>query len=105
MRKRIFVIGAVAGVLGALSLSSIAVAGSPQSQSLTTTLSPSKQSKQTFGGARLHAIISTTYDNFIGSHSPRQTTFTIDPTHAPDSVSTQGTSETRSGTGPNWAEW
>jgi hypothetical protein len=79
MRKRIFVVGAVAGVLGAMSLSSVALAGSPTSQTLTTTLSPSKQSKKTFGGARLHAIISTTYDNFIGSHSPRQTTFTIDP--------------------------
>jgi hypothetical protein len=79
MRKRSFVIAAVAGVLGAMSLSSVAFGGSPQSQSLLTTVSPAKQSKKTFGGASLHAVISTTYDNFVGSQSPRQTAFTIDP--------------------------
>jgi hypothetical protein len=79
MRKRSFLIAAVAGVLGAMSLSSVAFGGSPQSQSLVTTVSPAKQSKKTFGGAKLHAIISTTYDNFVGSQSPRQTAFTIDP--------------------------
>jgi hypothetical protein len=78
MRKRIYLIGAVAGVLGALSLSSVASA-TPTSQSLTATLSPAKQSKKTFGGASLHAVIDTTFDNFATSQSPRQTVFTIDP--------------------------
>ena len=78
MRKRGFLIGAVAGVLGALSLSSVASAV-PTSQTLQATLSPAKQSKKTFGGASLHNIIDTTFDNFPTSQSPRQTVFTIDP--------------------------
>lgn len=78
MRKRIYLIAAAAGVLGALSLASVASAA-PTSQSLTATLSPAKQSKKTFGGASLHAVIDTTFDNFTTSQSPRQTVFTIDP--------------------------
>jgi hypothetical protein len=77
MRKRTLLIGALAGVLGALSLSSVAPAA-PTSQTLETTLSPAKQSNKTFGGARLHAVISTTFDNFVTSQSPRQTVFTVD---------------------------
>jgi hypothetical protein len=79
MRKRTLLIGAAAGVLGALTLSSVAFAGNPTSQTLSTTVSPAKQSKTTFGGASLHAIIDTVYDNFAGSHSPRTTAFSIDP--------------------------
>jgi hypothetical protein len=79
MRKRTLLIGAAAGVLGALTLSSVAFAGNPTSQTLSTTVSPAKQSKTTFGGASLHAIIDTTYDSFAGSHSPRTTAFSIDP--------------------------
>lgn len=78
MRKRGLLIGLVAGILGALSLSSVAAAA-PISQTLQTTISPAKQSKKTFGGASLHAIISTNFDNFTTSQSPRQTAFTIDP--------------------------
>jgi hypothetical protein len=78
MRKRTLLIAAATAVLGSLSLSSVAFAGSPVSQSLSTTIAPAKQSKKTFGGASLHAIIDTTYDNFTGSHSPKQTAFTID---------------------------
>ena len=77
MSKRSLLIGAVAGVLGALSLGSVATAA-PTSQTLQTTLSPAKQSKRTFGGASLHAVIDTTFDNFTTSLSPRQTIFTID---------------------------
>jgi hypothetical protein len=78
MRKRRFLIGAVAGVLGALSLSSVASAV-PTSQTLQATLSPAKQSKKTFGGVSLHNVIDTNFDNFTTSQSPRQTVFTIDP--------------------------
>jgi len=78
MRKRTLLIAAVAGTLAALNLSSVASAA-PTSQSLSTTLSPAKQSKKNFGGASLHAIIDTTFDNFATSQSPRQTVFTIDP--------------------------
>jgi hypothetical protein len=77
MLKRSLLIGAVAGVLGALSLGSVATAA-PTSQTLETTLSPAKQSTKTFGGASLHAVIDTTFDNFATSQSPRQTIFTID---------------------------
>jgi hypothetical protein len=78
MRKRILLAGAVASVLGALSFSSVASAA-PVSQSLLTVLSPAKQSKKTFGGVRLRAVIDTAFDNFTTSQSPRQTVFTIDP--------------------------
>jgi hypothetical protein len=78
MRKHRLLIGVVAGVIGALSLSSIASAA-PTSQTLQATIAPAKQSKKTFGGASLHAIIGTTFDNFVTSQSPRQTVFTIDP--------------------------
>jgi hypothetical protein len=79
MRKRKFLIGATLGVLGAFVFSGNALAGTPQSQSLQTTLSPKKQSKKTFGGVSLHNIITTNYDNFVGSPPPKETVFTIDP--------------------------
>src|SRR5882757_4277383 len=79
MRKRKYLIGATLGVLGALVVSGTAFAGSPTSQTLQTTLSPTKQSAKTFGGVSLHNIISTNYDSFVVSHSPKTTTFTIDP--------------------------
>jgi hypothetical protein len=79
MRKRKYLIGATLGVFGALFVSGTAFAGSPQSQTLQTTLSPAKQSAKTFGGVSLHNVISTTYSDFVGSHSPKTTTFTIDP--------------------------
>jgi hypothetical protein len=79
MRNRKYLIGALVGVIGALVVSAPAFAGSAQSQSLVTTLSPKKQSKKTYGGVSLHNIISTTYDTFVGSPSPRETDFTIDP--------------------------
>jgi hypothetical protein len=79
MRNRKYLIGALVGVIGALTVSSVAFAGSPTSQTLQTTLSPAKQDKKAFGGVSLHNIIATTYSNFTGSQSPRQTVFTIDP--------------------------
>jgi len=79
MRKRKYLIGATLGVLGALVVSGTAFAGSPTSQTLQTTLAPAKQSAKVFGGVSLHNIISTNYDTFVGSHSPKTTTFTIDP--------------------------
>ncbi|MGA9635830.1 MAG: hypothetical protein WBQ41_11400, partial [Solirubrobacterales bacterium] len=65
-------------MLGALSFSSVA-AGVPISQSLEVKLSPAKQSKATFGGASLHTVISTNFDDFATSESPKQTVFTVDP--------------------------
>jgi hypothetical protein len=79
MRNRKYLIGALVGVIGALTVSSVAFAGSPTSQTLQTTLAPAKQDKKAFGGVSLHNIIGTTYSNFTGSQSPRQTVFTIDP--------------------------
>jgi hypothetical protein len=78
MRTHKFLIGVVATVVGALSLAGVASA-TPTSQTLQATLSPAKQSKKTFGGARLHTVIATTFDDFTTSQSPKQTVFTIDP--------------------------
>src|SRR3954469_15350274 len=78
MRTHKFLIGIVAAVVGALSLTGVASA-TPTSQTLQATLSPAKQSKKTFGGARLHTVIATTFDDFTTSQSPKQTAFTIDP--------------------------
>jgi len=78
MRNRKYLIGALAGVIGALAFSGVASA-TPTSQSLQTTLAPAKQSKKTFGAVTLHNIISTNFDNYLTSQSPQSTTFTIDP--------------------------
>lgn len=78
MRNRKYLIGALVGVIGALTFSSVASAA-PVSQQLQTTLSPKKQSPKVFGGVSLHNIISTNFDNFATSQSPKTTTFTIDP--------------------------
>jgi hypothetical protein len=76
MRNRKYLIGALVGVIGALTFTSVASAV-PTGQTLQTTLAPAKQSKKTYGGVSLHNIISTTFDNFATSQSPRTTTFTI----------------------------
>jgi hypothetical protein len=78
MRNRKYLIGALVGVIGALAFSGTASAV-PTSQTLQTTLSPAKQSPKVFGGVSLHNIISTNFDNFATSQSPKTTTFTIDP--------------------------
>lgn len=74
MRIRKYLIGATLGVLGALTFASVASAG-PVSQSLSTSLSPAKQSKKTFGGVSLHNDIATTFSGF--DSPPRETVFTI----------------------------
>jgi hypothetical protein len=78
MGNRKYLIGIFVGVMGMFALAGTASAV-PTSQTLQTTLSPAKQSKKTFGGVSLHNIISTNYDNFATSQSPKTTTFTIDP--------------------------
>ena len=78
MRKHRYPVSALLGLLGALGVASVAAA-TPISQSLVATISPAKQSNQTFGGASLQTIIGTTFDNFATSQSPRVTAFTIDP--------------------------
>jgi hypothetical protein len=78
MRNRKYLIGAVVGVLGVFAFSGVASA-TPTSQTLQTTLAPAKQSAKTFGGVSLHNIISTNFDNFATSQSPKTTTFSIDP--------------------------
>jgi hypothetical protein len=78
LRKGRYLTGAVLGLLGALCVESEASAV-PVSQSLQATISPAKQPKKAFGGASLHTVISTTFDSFATSESPKQTVFTIDP--------------------------
>ena len=78
MRNRKYLIGALAGVIGALAFSGVASAA-PTGQTLQTTLAPIKQNKKVFGGVSLHNIISTTIDNPPTTQSPKTTVFTIDP--------------------------
>jgi hypothetical protein len=78
MRNRMYLIGALVGVIGALALSGVANAA-VTGQTLQTTLSPIKQDKKIFGGVSLHNIISTTIDNPATTQSPKTTVFTIDP--------------------------
>ena len=78
MRNRKYLIGALVGVLGVFAFASVASAV-PTSQTLQTTLAPAKQNAKVFGGVSLHNIISTNFDNFATSQSPKTTTFTIDP--------------------------
>jgi hypothetical protein len=78
MRNRKYLIGALVGVIGALTITSVASAA-PTGQTLQTTLAPSKLDAKKFSGVSLHNIISTTVDNFATSQSPRQTVFTIPP--------------------------
>ena len=78
MRNRKYLIGALVGVIGALALSGVANAA-VTGQTLSTTLSPAKQSAKTFGGVSLHNIISTTIDNPATTQSPKTTVFTLDP--------------------------
>jgi len=75
-RRKRFLVVALLGVSGAFALTSVASAV-PISQSLFVQVLPAKGDKKVFRGASQHTIISTTYDNFATSASPRQTTFTI----------------------------
>ena len=76
MRNRKYLIGALVGVIGALAFSGTASAV-PTGQTLVEGLAPAKQDKKTYGGVSLHTIISTTFDNYPTSQSPKTTTFTI----------------------------
>jgi hypothetical protein len=79
MRNRKYLIGALLGVIGALTFSSMASANAT-SMGLATTLAPAKQDKKQFGGVTLHNIISTGFDSFTTPHTgPQKTVFTIDP--------------------------
>jgi hypothetical protein len=75
--RKTAVIAVVLGLMAMLALSGIALAAGPTSQSLVTIGTPNKGEKKRFTGISLHTIISTTYDTFVGAHSPKQTVFTI----------------------------
>jgi hypothetical protein len=77
-RRKRCLVAALLGVIGAFTVTSVASAV-PLSQSLFVHVSPSKGDKKKFSGASQHTIISTVYDNFSTSQSPRQTVFTIPP--------------------------
>lgn len=76
VRRKWLLVAALLGVIGPLTLSSVASAV-PVSQSLFVQVLPTKGDKKVFRGASQHTIISTAYDNFATSQSPRQTVFTI----------------------------
>jgi len=77
MRKRMYLIGALVGVIGALAFSGIASAR-PIAHSLQSHVAPAKQDKKQFGGASLSLTIASQYDSFASSQSPRQLQITID---------------------------
>jgi hypothetical protein len=60
-----------------LVLPGTATAAGPTGQTLVTIGTPNKGYKKKFTGISLHTIISTTYDSYVGAHSPKQTVFTI----------------------------
>jgi hypothetical protein len=75
--RKLFLVGAVLGVIGSFAVASAASAV-PISQSLFVHVSPSKGDKKVFAGVSQHTIISTTYDSFTAPHTgPQQTMFTI----------------------------
>ena len=76
VRRKRFLLGALLGLVGAFALTSAASAV-PLSQSLFVQVLPAKGDKKVFKGVSQHTIISTVYDNFATSQSPRQTVFTI----------------------------
>jgi hypothetical protein len=70
------VLVALLGAIATLALTSTASAV-PTGQSLVTIGTPNKGDKKKFSGISLHTIISTTYDSYATSQSPKQTVFTV----------------------------
>jgi hypothetical protein len=77
MRNRKYLIGALVGVIGALTFSSIASAA-PLVHTLQARVAPAKQDNKVFGGASLSLNFGTTYDSFATSQSPRVLTVSLD---------------------------
>ena len=76
MRRHTYLIGALLGVIGGLTLSSVAFSD-PIGQTLQTTFSPKKQGGKTFGGVSMHLQHRLMYDSFAASHGPRQIAYTL----------------------------
>jgi hypothetical protein len=77
MRNRKYLIGALVGVIGAMTFSGAASAR-PIGHSLQAKTAPAKQDNKKFGGASVNLTIASTYDSFATSQSPRQLVITID---------------------------
>jgi hypothetical protein len=77
MRNRKYLIGALVGVIGALTFSSVASAA-PTSHFLQAKAAPAKQDNKRFGGASLNLLFGSTYDSFATSQSPRQLVISLD---------------------------
>jgi hypothetical protein len=77
MRNRKYLIGALVGVIGAMTFSGAASAR-PIAHSLQAKTAPAKQDNKKFGGASVNLTIASTYDSFATSQSPRQLVITID---------------------------
>jgi hypothetical protein len=76
MRRTGFLTAAALLVTGVLALPGTAVAV-PTGQGLVASVAPSKLDKKQFSGISQSTVISTTFDNYTTSQSPRTTTFTI----------------------------
>lgn len=76
MRRHKYLIGVSVGVIGVLTLSSVATSA-PVGLTLQDTYSPSKQDRKRFGGAALHQRQQFAYDTFVTSRSPERMVFTL----------------------------
>ena len=76
MGRHKYLIGALLGVVGALTFSSVA-SSDPIGQTMQTTYSPKKQGKTKFGGASWQLHHQHVYDSFVTSSGPRQIVYTL----------------------------
>jgi hypothetical protein len=76
MGRHKYLIGALLGVIGALTFVSVA-SSDPTGQTMQTTYSPKKQGKKTFGGASWLLHHQHIYDSFVTSSGPRQIVYTL----------------------------
>jgi hypothetical protein len=76
MRRHKYLIGALIGVIVALTFSGLAWSD-PTGQTLQTTYSPKQQGKKTFGGVSWRLHHQHVYDSFVTSTGPRQMVYTL----------------------------
>ncbi len=76
MGRQRYLIGALMGVIGALTFVSVA-SSDPTGQTLQTTFSPKKQDKKKFGGVSWRTRHQHVYDSFVTSRGPRQMVYTL----------------------------
>ena len=76
MGRQKYLVGALMGVIGALTFVSVASAD-PTGQTLQAILSPKKQEEKKFGGVSWHTRHQHVYDSFVTSRGPREMVYTF----------------------------